>query len=142
MAYRPSTKKRSLKYATDRLGAFVRVRFLFNFLHINDCKEVLLPGDIRGLIELEDKVLVFVCIDSNDLNADDSKSIVFAFDENANEIWKIEEFQDSSGNLEAFSDLGMRNDGKVVVGTTNGTEYVVDLDDGSLSLNNTNSRPW
>lgn len=120
----------------------MRIRFLYNFLHINDCKEILLPGDIRGLIELENKVLVFVCVESSEFNDNISKSVVLAFDEHANKIWEIEEFWDSNGKLEAFSDLGLRQDGKVVVGTTSGTEYVVNLEDGSLSLNDSNARPW
>lgn len=120
----------------------MRIRFLYNFLHINNCQEILLPGDIRGLIELDDKVLVFVCTESSKIQDGNSKSAVLAFDEHANELWKIEDFRDSNGNQETLSDLGLRQDGKVVVGTTSGIEYLVNLENGNLSLNHSTERPW
>lgn len=120
----------------------MKIRFLYNFLHINDSKEILLPGDVRGLIELDNMVIVFVCNENIDKEINVRNSAILAFDSRGNKIWHTKETRESNGNVVAFSDISLRDDGEIILGSTRGLEFIVNTEDGSLTPVCSNERPW
>lgn len=120
----------------------MKIRFLYNFLFINDCKEILFPLDIRGMIQLEDMVIVLIYGSDKQELSNLPKSNIYAYDENAKKIWEIEEPPQSKNGNVAYADISLKPSGELVAGTTDGTEYIVNVRDGSITPSYTNQRPW
>lgn len=119
----------------------MKVRFLYKFLFIDNQKEILFPFGIRGLIQLDDVVLIFIYGDTPDELKNLPTNNIYAFDKNAKQIWQIEEPPQAEGRVVSFADISLRNNGEVVAGTTIGTEYTVNIENGSITPR-TGQRPW
>lgn len=119
----------------------MNIRFLYQFLFINDNEEILLPCSINGLIQLNDFIIVLIGSDNEkEMNKLNGKNI-YAFNEKSERIWEIEApFQPPNMNV-SYADLSLRKSGEIVAGTTQGTEYIIDISDGTVTLVE-NQRPW
>lgn len=120
----------------------MKIRFLYNFLFINDCEEILFPLDIRGLIQLEDMVIVLIYGSDQQELANLPKSNVYAYNGSAKKIWEIEAPPQSKNRNVAYADISLTPSGDLVAGTTIGTEYIVNVKDGSIAPLCANQRPW
>lgn len=119
----------------------MNIRFLYNFLMINDCKEILFPLGIRGLVQLDDLVIVFIYASTKDEMDKLPITNIYAYDENAQQIWQIEEPFQPPNQIVSYADISLRKTGEVVAGTTQGTEYIVNVADGSITPIK-GQRPW
>ena len=119
----------------------MRIRFLYNFLFINDCKEILLPMNISGLIQLDELVIVFIY----GATAQEMESLptnnVYAFNAKGEQVWQIAEPFQPESKMVSYADISLRKDGNIVAGTTQGTEYIVNVKDGSIDPIK-GQRPW
>ena len=119
----------------------MKVRFLYNFLFINDCKEILFPLGIRGLIQLDELILIFIYGSTEEEMENLPTTNVYAFNEKAEQVWQIEEPFQPPNQIVSYADISLKKTGEIVAGTTQGTEYILNIKDGSVSLIK-NQRPW
>ncbi len=119
----------------------MKIRFLYNFLFINDCKEILFPFGIRGLIQLDDLVLVFIYGATTEEMENLPTRNIYAFNEKAEQVWQIEEPLQHNDGIVSYADIGLKKDGKIVAGSTKGDEYIVNIKDGSVE-HVKGKRPW
>ena len=65
-----------------------------------------------------------------------------AYDQNDNLVWVIEEAPDGGENLDkAYMKIWLE-DGRLIAGNWIGIDYLVDLDNGSVSPTKAKMRPW
>ena len=69
----------------------MKVRFLFNFLFIDNCKEILFPLGIRGLIQLDDLILVFIYGSTAEEMERLSSRNIYAFNSRGEQVWQVQE---------------------------------------------------
>ena len=119
----------------------MKIRFLYNFLFINSCKEILFPLGIRGLIELDDLVLVFIYGSTEEEMESLPTNNVYAFNAKAEQVWQIQEPFQPEGIIVSYADISLKKTGEIVAGTTQGTEYIVNSKNGSITLIK-DQRPW
>ena len=119
----------------------MKIRFLYNFLFINDCKEILFPLGIKGLIQLDELVLVFIYGSTTDEMEKLPTNNVYAFNAKGEQVWQIQEPIQSKDTIVSYADISLKETGKVVAGSTQGDEYIVNVKDGSVE-HIKGQRPW
>ena len=109
----------------------MKIRFQGCFFYING-HQVLLSHSIYGLIELDDLVLVL----TYGFNAKQIESLptrnVYAFNGSGEQIWQIQEPIQEGNHPVSYADMSLKKDGKIIVGSTKGDEYVLNIRDGSV----------
>ncbi len=118
----------------------MKVRFQGCFFYVND-HQVLLKHNIYGLIELDDLVLVLTYGFSEKQMESLPTNNVYAFNEKGEQVWQIKEPFQPEGKIVSYADISLKKDGKIVAGTTQGTEYIVNVKDGSIDPIK-GQRPW
>lgn len=119
----------------------MKVRFLFNFLFIDNCKEILFPLGIRGLIQLDDLILVFIYGSTAEEMERLSSRNIYAFNSRGEQVWQVQEPIQHEGRIVSYADLSLRGNDKVVAGSTEGDEYIVNIKNGSVE-HVKGRRPW
>jgi len=67
---------------------------------------------------------------------------VYAFNERGELVWTIQEAPHGGENQDkAYMSLVIEN-GKLIAGNFIGVDYIVKLEDGTVTPQNTNTRPW
>lgn len=119
----------------------MKIRFLYNFLFINECKEILFPLGIKGLIQLDELVLVFIYGSTADEIEKMPARNIYAYNESGEQVWQIQEPLQHGEGYSSYADISVRKDGKIVAGSTRGEEYIVNIKDGSVA-HIKNQRSW
>ena len=119
----------------------MKIRFLYNFLSINSCKEILFSHGIRGLIELDDIVIVFIYGSTKEELETLPTNNIYAFNSKAEKIWQVEAPFQPKGISVSYADVSLKKAGEIVAGTTQGTEYKINILDGSVEPMK-GQRPW
>jgi hypothetical protein len=118
----------------------MKIRFQGCFLYVND-NQILLTHNIYGLIQLNDLVLILTYGFSEKQMDSLSTTNVYAFDEKGKKVWEIKEPFQPPDQTVSYADISLKKTGDVVAGTTQGTEYIVNIKDGSVELIK-GQRPW
>lgn len=119
----------------------MKVSFLYNFLFINNCKEVLFPLGIRGLIQLDDLVVVFVYGATMEEMENLPTRNIYAFNEEGKQVWQVQEPLQYDDGVVSYSDIRLKKNGEIIAGSTKGDEYIVNINDGSVE-HIKGRRPW
>lgn len=117
----------------------MKIRFIRDILHINENK-INFTHDICGLIELNNLIIVLIYGASAKQMETLPNNNIYAFDEKGKKIWQIQPPFQVSGYITSYSDVILRKDGKIIAGTSQGLEYIVNIEDGSVIP--TGGRPW
>lgn len=119
----------------------MKIRFLYKSLFINNSKGIIFPLGIRGLIQLDGLVLVFIYgATTEEMKALPTRN-VYAFNGNGEQIWQIQEPIQEGNSPVSYADMSLRKDGKVIIGSTKGDEYILNIQDGSVE-HIKGRRPW
>ena len=119
----------------------MNIRFLFNFLFIDGCKEILFPLGIRGLIQLEELVIVFIYGSNEEEMSRLSSRNIYAYNKKGQLIWQVQEPIQATSCVVSYADISLRDNGDIVAGSTQGDEYIVNILDGSVK-HVKGRRPW
>jgi len=118
----------------------MKLRFQGTFFYVNN-HQILLSHPIYGLIELDDLVLVLIYgFSANQMETLPTNN-VYAFNEKGEQVWQIEEPLQYSNGVVSYADISLKKDGKIIVGSTKGDEYIVNIKDGSVE-HIKGQRPW
>lgn len=94
------------------------------FLLINDCKEILFPLGINGLIQLDNLVIIFIYKATAEEIENLSATNIYAFNEKGKKVWKIENFFQPSNRTVSYDDISLRKKGDVVTETQEGVRVI------------------
>jgi len=118
----------------------MKIRFQGCFFYVNN-NRILLTHDIYGLIELDDLVLVLIYGTSAKQMESLPTNNVYAFNEKGEQVWQIQEPYQPEGRIVSYANISLKETGEVVAGTTQGTEYIVNIKDGAIKPIK-GQRPW
>jgi outer membrane protein assembly factor BamB len=109
-------------------------------LYINDNK-ILLSHAIYGLIDLDNVVLVLIYGSSAKQMETLPTNNIYAFNEKGEQVWQIQEPIQYSDGIVSYADICLKENGKIVAGSTKGDEYFINIKDGSVE-HIKGKRPW
>ena len=109
----------------------MKIRFQGCFFYVNN-HQILLSHDIYGLIELDDLVLVLIYGFSAKQMETLPTNNIYAFNEKGEQVWQIQEPIQSKDTIVSYADISLKETGKIVAGSTQGDEYIVNVKDGSV----------
>lgn len=117
------------------------VNFLRQFLKIDGQDSIILPLPIEGMIQLPDKVIVLIGSSDQEQMEKLKGSNIYAFDYKGKKLWRVESSIAIDNKVYSYSDISLKKTGEIVAGTTMGTEYIVNLIDGTVTPYGS-GRPW
>lgn len=120
------------------MKTIMKFSFMNHMLSINN-KVTILPKQVIGAVYMND-ILLIIVVPPNEASGDVLESNIFAFNKNGDQVWKIQETKQVGSLEEPFGDISLRDDGNVIAGTIRGYEYIVNIEDGSITP--TGGRPW
>ena len=122
----------------------MKIRFIDHTLYIDDSEDIFFPFRIKGLIQLDDLVVVLIYGITTEEMENLPTTNIYAYDKHAKQVWQIEEppqYPDRSVSYAGIRLEKINGKEEVVAGMTDGYECIVNTKDGSVSQI-TGQRPW